>query len=258
VGTDSRRIKTPLFNGSTSYTVFRRQFEALVGRYKWASCAKPTHFLVALQGSATDVLHGDPKQVTYEEAIDTLEDCFRDQHLAATYRSQLKIRNHSIGESLQEFATSVQQSVHRNYPALPKYHVRREADRIMADSVGDINIQLLLGGEKTANQAVELQVVVLGARPQKTSANTLWGSRSPHRAERLPRTFLLALWVTFKRTSPMKLKKTSDVEKGWRRRPECSTPCMWRWGAHRTTVAKNPLQQYLTTRLLTVWGHRPY
>jgi hypothetical protein len=102
-GTDTCRIEAPIFDRSTSYAVFRRQFEATAGHYKWATCAKATHLLVALQGSATDVLHGVPKEVTYE-AIEALEDCFGDQHLAAAYGSQLKIRNYLVGESLKEFA----------------------------------------------------------------------------------------------------------------------------------------------------------
>jgi hypothetical protein len=54
--------------------MFRRQFEAMLGHYKWASCAKVTYLLVALQGPATNVLPGVPKEATYEEAIEAFED----------------------------------------------------------------------------------------------------------------------------------------------------------------------------------------
>jgi hypothetical protein len=59
-------------------------------------------------------------------------------------------------ESLQEFATAIEQLAHRAYPTLPEDHIRREAGKAFADGVEDpnIKIQLLLGGEKTVNKAL--------------------------------------------------------------------------------------------------------
>jgi hypothetical protein len=57
---------------------------------------------------------------------------------------------------------------------LPEEHIRREAGKAFADGVKDpdIKIQLLLGGEKTVNealwQALELRAVLLAARPHRT------------------------------------------------------------------------------------------
>jgi hypothetical protein len=116
----------------------------------------------------------------YEETIEALEDHFGDQHLAAAYRSQLKTWTQKAIESLQEFATAIEQLAHHAYPALPEDHVRKEAGRAFTDRVEDpdIKIQLLLG-EKTVNkalrQALELQAVFLAARPRKT----LWRNWSP-------------------------------------------------------------------------------
>jgi hypothetical protein len=127
------------------------------------------------------VAHGIPKGETYEEALQALEDCFGDQHFAAAYRSQLKARTQWVGESWQEFATTIE---HRAYPTLPEDNIRREAGKAFAEGVQDpdIKIQLLLG-EKTVNealrQALELQAVLLAVRPHKTSTKTFWGCRSP-------------------------------------------------------------------------------
>jgi hypothetical protein len=91
---------------------------------------------------------------------------------------------------LQEFARGIQQLAHRSYPALPEDHLRREAGKAFADGVEDpaIKIQLLLGGEKTVNealqQALELQAVLLTARPHRTSVKTLKRGRpSPETKE---------------------------------------------------------------------------
>jgi hypothetical protein len=121
--------------------------------------------------------------VTYEEALQALEDRFGDQHFAAAYRSQLKARTQRTGESLREFATAIEQLAYRAYPTLPEEHIRREAGCAFVDGVEDTDIKIKLCTEKSVNkalrQALELQAVFLDARPQKIRANTFWGSRSP-------------------------------------------------------------------------------
>jgi hypothetical protein len=180
-GNDAGRAKPPKFDGSTSWAMFRRQFETVADHNRWMPQEKATYLIAALEGRACDVLHWVPRGATYEETIEALEDRFGDQDLAAAYRSQLKTRTQKAGESLQEFATAIEQLAHRAYPALPEDHVRKEAGKAFADGVEDpdIKIQLLLGGEKTVNealrQALELQAVFLAARPRQT----LWGNRSP-------------------------------------------------------------------------------
>jgi hypothetical protein len=78
---------------------------------------------------------------------------------------------------LQEFATAIEHLAHHTYPVLPKDNMR-EASKAFTDGVEHraIKIKLLVGGDKTVNealrQALELQAVLLAARPQKTSART--------------------------------------------------------------------------------------
>jgi hypothetical protein len=99
------------------------------------------------------MIHRVPKRAMCEETLEDLEDHFGDEHLAAAYHSQLKTRTQRIGESLQKFATVVEQLAHRTYPALSKDHVRMKAGTAFAEGLDDpkIKIQLLLGGEKTVN-----------------------------------------------------------------------------------------------------------
>jgi hypothetical protein len=86
---------------------------------------------------ASDVFHGVLKEATYEETIKALDDHFGDQHLATAYHIQLKTRAQGVSESLQDFATTVEQLAHSAYTALPKDNVRREAGRAFADRVED-------------------------------------------------------------------------------------------------------------------------
>jgi hypothetical protein len=84
---------------------------------------------------------------------------------------------------LQEFALGIEQLACCAYLPLPEDHIRREAGKAFADSIEDlaVKIQLLLGGEKKVNealqQALELQAVLLAPRPHKMRARTFWGSR---------------------------------------------------------------------------------
>jgi hypothetical protein len=175
-GNDARRAKPPKFDGSTSWAMFRRHFETVAEHNCWMPREKVTYLIAALQGRACDVLHGAPRGAMYEETFEALEDRFGDQHLAAAYRSQLKTQTQKAGESLQEFAAAIEQLAHRHYPALPEDHVRKDVGRAFTDGVEDpdLKIQLLLGGEKTINEALR-QAVFLAARPQKT----LWRNQSP-------------------------------------------------------------------------------
>jgi hypothetical protein len=68
------------------------------------------HLLTALQDQAAcDVLHEAPKEATYKETIGATEDRFGNRPLAVGSRNQLKVRTQDDGESLQKFATAIEQ-----------------------------------------------------------------------------------------------------------------------------------------------------
>jgi hypothetical protein len=108
------------------------------------------YLITGLKGWAADVLYGIPTSTTYEKTLQALEDRFGDQNFSAAYRCQLTSRTQKAGESLQDFATAIEQLAHRAYPTLPEDHIRREAGRAFAYGVKDpdIKIQLLLGGKR--------------------------------------------------------------------------------------------------------------
>jgi hypothetical protein len=160
--------------------MFWHQFKIVTKHSCWMHQEKSTYLIDTLQGWATVVLHGVLKGATYEEILEALDDHFGDQYLAAMYCSQLQTRTHGVGESMQEFATAIEQLA---YPTVPEDHIRMEVGKVFANGIEDttIKIQLLLvGGEKTVNealrQALELQAVLLATRPHKTSARTFHGS----------------------------------------------------------------------------------
>jgi hypothetical protein len=98
--------------------VFWRQFDTVAEYNCWTRLEKYIHFITVLQDRATDVLHGVPIGAIYKETLETWENLFVNQHLAAAYRSQLKIRTQGVRVSLQEFTTAVEEHPHRAYPAV--------------------------------------------------------------------------------------------------------------------------------------------
>jgi hypothetical protein len=94
------------------------------------------------------------------------------------------MRRPNPGESLQDFTTAIEMLARHAYPNLPAEYVAREAGKAFTYEIRDdnIKIQLLLGGEKTVNealrQALELQAVLVAARSYENNTNIYLKHRS--------------------------------------------------------------------------------
>lgn len=73
-GTNVDMVSHVKFDGSTSWAVFRYQFKAVAHHNCWTPREKATCLISALQGQDSDMLYGVPKEATYEETLDALED----------------------------------------------------------------------------------------------------------------------------------------------------------------------------------------
>jgi hypothetical protein len=100
-GANADKVKPPKFDGSTSWVVFHRQFDSAAIHNDWTPREKAAHLLSVLQGQAADVLHSVPAEAPYEDIVGALRDRFGDHQLAAAYRSHLKARVQTGGETLQ-------------------------------------------------------------------------------------------------------------------------------------------------------------
>ncbi|GBM69690.1 hypothetical protein AVEN_212131-1 [Araneus ventricosus] len=99
-------IKSLTFDGQTSCTVFKTQFDVVSSTNGWTDFVKASQLVASLRGSAAEVLQGIPAAkltdlTTIEKA---LESKFGDSHLTQFYRTELKTRRQKPGESLQELA----------------------------------------------------------------------------------------------------------------------------------------------------------
>ncbi|GBN32376.1 hypothetical protein AVEN_251318-1 [Araneus ventricosus] len=103
-------IKSLTFDGQTSWTVFKTQFDVVSSTNGWTDFMKASQLVASLRGSAAEVLQGIPADkltdlTTIEKA---LESRFGDSHLTQFYRTELKTRRQKPGESLQELAADVE------------------------------------------------------------------------------------------------------------------------------------------------------
>jgi hypothetical protein len=62
--TGNSTVQPPTFNGNTTWSVFRRQFEIVAEHNRWSDREKSTYLITALKGRAADILYGIPTCTT--------------------------------------------------------------------------------------------------------------------------------------------------------------------------------------------------
>ncbi|GBM26553.1 hypothetical protein AVEN_179900-1 [Araneus ventricosus] len=96
-------VKSLTFDGQTSWTVFKTQFDVVSSANGWNNRVKASQLVASLRGSAAEVLQGIPsdKLTDLMTIQNALEARFGDSHLTHFYRTELKTRRQKQGESLQ-------------------------------------------------------------------------------------------------------------------------------------------------------------
>jgi hypothetical protein len=69
-------VMPPKLDQTTAWVVFQPLFETVGERNCWMRQEKSTYFITTLEGRTTDLLHGVPKGVIYEEIHEALEHQF--------------------------------------------------------------------------------------------------------------------------------------------------------------------------------------
>ncbi|GBM62200.1 hypothetical protein AVEN_189411-1 [Araneus ventricosus] len=115
-------VKSLTFDGQTSWTVFKTQFDVVSSANGWNNRVKASQLVVSLRGSAAEVLQGIPTDkltdlTTIESA---LEAQFGDSHLTQFYRTELKTRRQKPGESLRVLAADVERLMSLAYAECPQ------------------------------------------------------------------------------------------------------------------------------------------
>jgi hypothetical protein len=154
----AERVKPTKLDGSASWAVFHRKFEAAADHNKWKSCEKSEHLLAVLHEQGSEVLHNVQAGATCVDIAVAVNSRCGDQS-AAAYTAQLKSRT-LIGESRQGSAAAVDQLAHRTRFAQPVNFIQSETARIFVDEVRHryVTQHLLMGGHRSHNVALNLDV----------------------------------------------------------------------------------------------------
>ncbi|GBN09566.1 hypothetical protein AVEN_143854-1 [Araneus ventricosus] len=136
-------IKSLTFDGQTSWTVFKTQFDVVSSTNGWTDFVKASQLVASLRGSAAEVLQGIPADkltdlTTIEKA---LEYRFGDSHLTQFYRTELKTRRQKPGENLQELSADVERLMSLAYAECPLDVRESLAAQYFVDAIRDEDTQ---------------------------------------------------------------------------------------------------------------------
>ncbi|GBN04028.1 hypothetical protein AVEN_275311-1, partial [Araneus ventricosus] len=137
-------VKPLTFDGLTSWTVFKTQFNVVSSTNGWTDFVKASQLVASLRGSAAEVLQRIPADkladlTTIEKA---LESRFGDSQLTQFYRTELKTRRQKPGESLQVLAADVERLMSLAYAECPLDVRKSLAVQFFADVIRDEETQL--------------------------------------------------------------------------------------------------------------------
>ncbi|GBM67208.1 hypothetical protein AVEN_145242-1 [Araneus ventricosus] len=140
-------VKSLTFDGQTSWTVFKTQFDVVSSANGWNNRVKASQLVASLRGSAAEVLQGIPSDkltdlMTNENA---LEARFGDSHLTQFYRTELKTRRQKPGESLQVLAADVERLMSLAYAECPQDVRDSLAAQYFVDAIRDEDTQHATG-----------------------------------------------------------------------------------------------------------------
>ncbi|GBN65239.1 Retrovirus-related Pol polyprotein from transposon 297 [Araneus ventricosus] len=135
--------KSLIFDGQTSWTVFRTQFDVMSFANGWSNRVKASQLVVSLRGSAAEVLQGIPSDKLTDLTIieNALEARFGDSHLTQFYRTELKTRRQKPGESLQVLAADVERLMSLAYAECPQDVRDSLAAQYFVDAIRDEDTQ---------------------------------------------------------------------------------------------------------------------
>ncbi|KAH0818866.1 hypothetical protein GEV33_003925 [Tenebrio molitor] len=167
------KLKPPPFDGTTSWSMYKKQFEAAAEANNWDDEGKAVALTLALRGQAVQILQTLPveDQKNYAAFVKALELRYGDHHLSQVYQSQLRARVEKSSENLQEFAADVERLVHLAYPNGPGQFHYEIGTSVFVDGVRDGKLQLALRlarHKKCANalvHALEFEAAKNASRP---------------------------------------------------------------------------------------------
>ncbi|XP_067622357.1 uncharacterized protein, partial [Eurosta solidaginis] len=108
------KLKSPTFDGSVPFQVFKLQFEKTAAVNNWNAEDKVAALFMALKGPAAEILQTIPEgeRNCYEALMGVLERQYGTEYRRQMYQVELLNRFQWPGETLQEFASDIERLAH--------------------------------------------------------------------------------------------------------------------------------------------------
>ncbi|CAG4986103.1 unnamed protein product [Parnassius apollo] len=103
-----RGFKVPPFDGTSSWSAYKIQFEAVMKANGWNKSQAMTALTLGLRDQALTVLEALGEEVTYEQLLEALEARYGDAHLEYVFRAHIEDRVQCMNENLQQWALEVE------------------------------------------------------------------------------------------------------------------------------------------------------
>ncbi|KAJ8962248.1 hypothetical protein NQ318_018221 [Aromia moschata] len=109
-----KMLKPPTYDGQSSWSMYRRQFEAAAKANGWTPQEMATSLVISLRGQALEILQSIPEeqQNDYDRIVGALEIRYGHKYLRQVYQSQIKSRQQRSNESLQEYEADIERLIH--------------------------------------------------------------------------------------------------------------------------------------------------
>ncbi|UYV82442.1 K02A2.6-like, partial [Cordylochernes scorpioides] len=136
-------VKVPTFDGQSSWTSFKTQFDVVAQANGWNVRDKASFLAAALRGPAVDVLQMIPEQLRldFNSLIDTLDSRYGEEHYQQLHVVKFKNRLQEKKESLQDLANDIRRLARLAFPTCPSETQYFMAQQQFIDAIGDPETQ---------------------------------------------------------------------------------------------------------------------
>ncbi|KAJ8949276.1 hypothetical protein NQ318_022791 [Aromia moschata] len=173
-------LKPPTYDGQSSWSMYRRQFEAAAKANGWTPQEMATSLVISLRGQALEILQSIPEeqQNDYDRIVGALEIRYGHKYLRQVYQSQIKSRQQRSNESLQEYEADIERLIHLAYPQAPKEFLEQIGIQTFIDGLVDTEMQqaLRLGRHTTISDALVAALEFKAAKEASRSYKSRGGA----------------------------------------------------------------------------------
>ncbi|XP_067613243.1 RB1-inducible coiled-coil protein 1-like [Eurosta solidaginis] len=140
VSASNPKVKTPSFDGSVPFQVFKLQFEKTSAANNWNAEDKVAALFVALKGPAAEILQTIPEgeRNNYEALMAAVERRYGSEHRKQIFQIELQNRYQKANETLQEFASDIERLAHLSNADAPVEYTERVKIQSFINGIRDV------------------------------------------------------------------------------------------------------------------------